>query len=478
MIMIGSDGVIQFMNSETERMFGYPTEELIGQSIDVVVPAHFRDRHAALREAFMANPIKRPMGSGRDLTAVRRDGTAVPVEIGLTPIQTSNGIVVLATIVDISDRKKIENAIMQHAAELEAAVNGAVDGIVMIDENGIIQWLNPAAGCLFGYDAAELVGQNVTVLMPDPYRGEHDGYLRNYLRTGKAKIIGIGRAVEGRRKDGSMFPLDLAVNIVPVAGKRLFAGFVHDLSERRKLEARLEELHADRLKAMGEMASALAHEINQPLAATATYLRTVRRLLKLSPDKRPATIEDIIDYAVGQVIRAGRIVSNLREFAAGGEPNKTQQNLHELIRDVCELMSGAMNQGHVGILCELNAEKDRIIADKKSEIKQVFVNLFLNAIESMSGCPKRELTITTRSTEEGTIQIDVGDTGCGFPDELKARLFEPFTGTKIKGMGVGLSISRSIIEAHYGNIWASSKRGEGAKFSFTLPLAEPERVSY
>lgn len=326
MIMTGSDGRIEFANPESERMFGYRVSELIGEPIEILVPVRHRRLHAGLRRGFVENPSQRPMGAGRDLTGVRRDGKEFPVEVGLTPIETRRGLLVLATIIDISERKKTESDTQRHTAELEAAVEGSIDGIILIDEKGVMQWVNPAVGRLSGYDAKELVGENVNMLMPEPYRSEHDNYLRRYLRTGEAKIIGIGRAVEARRKDGSVFPIDLAVSEVPLAGRRLFAGFVHDLSERRKLETRLDQLHDDRLKAMGEMAAALAHEINQPLAATGAYLGTAERLLKMDLARRPAKVEDVLEIARRQIMQAGRIIRNLQEFAERGNPTRPARN--------------------------------------------------------------------------------------------------------------------------------------------------------
>lgn len=475
MITTGSDGIIQFANAGTERMFGYRPGELVGRSIEILVPPRLRKGHAALRQRFLAKPSSRPMGAGRDLTAVRRDGSEFPVEIGLTPVESEAGLLVLTTILDITERKRADHALLEHAAELGAAVSGAVDGIITIDEKGVMQSLNPAAAKLFGYDAAELIGKNVSILMPQPYRSEHDTYLRRYLRTGKARIIGIGREVEGQRKDGSTFPMDLGVNAVVVDGKRLFVGFVHDLSERRRIEARLQQLHANRLDAIGGMAAAIAHEINQPLAAGKTYLETARRLLNRPPELRPANIDDVLGAASEQIMRAGRITNNLREFVARGEPDKIFQGPHELIRDACELMIGKAGEENVHIDLRLDAKQDRVLADP-IQIKQVLVNLMRNSLEAMHGCGRRELTISMTSVEKDLIRTDVADTGIGLPSELKTNLFEPFSGTKAKGLGIGLSISRSIIRAHDGSIWAQANPEAGAIFSFTLPVTEAPRT--
>jgi C4-dicarboxylate-specific signal transduction histidine kinase len=246
--------------------------------------------------------------------------------------------------------------------------------------------------------------------------------------------------------------MDLGVSVVPVPGKRLFAGFVHDLSEHRRLEARMEQLHADRLEAIEGMAAALAHEVNQPLSVSAVYLKAARRLLQLPPDARPSRVEDALDSAAEQIVRAGRIISNLREFVARGEPNKTGQNLHMLIRDAHELMLGGAKQANVRVVLELNAQHDLVLADGV-QIKQVLVNLMRNAIDAMSDCERRELIISTRSAD-GEILTDISDTGQGLPQETEGPLLEAITETKPKGIGVGLSISRSIIESHYGRMWA------------------------
>ncbi len=475
MITAGGDGIIQFANAGTERMFGYRPGELVGRSIEILVPPRLRKGHEALRQRFLANPSGRPMGAGRDLAAVRRDGSEFPVEIGLTPIESQAGLLILATILDITERKRADDALMENATELEAAVSGAVDGVIIIDENGVMQSLNPAAAKLFGYDGAELIGKNVSVLMPEPYRSEHDTYLRRYLRTGKARIIGIGREVEGQRKDGSTIPMDLGISAVVVHGKRLFVGFVHDLSERRRIEARLQQLHANRLDAIGGMAAAIAHEINQPLAAGKTYLETARRLLTQPPELRPANVDDVLGAAAEQIMRAGRIIRNLRGFVARGEPDKIFQGLHELIRDVCELVIGKAREESVHIDLRLDAKRDRVLVDP-IQIKQVLVNLMRNALEAMNGCEKRALTLSTTSIEKGLIRTDVADTGIGLSSDLKTNLFEPFSGTKSKGMGIGLSISRSIIQAHDGRIWAQANPEGGTIFSFTLPVTEAPRT--
>ncbi len=215
---------------------------------------------------------------------------------------------------------------------LSEIVNGAFDGIVAIDERGIILSFNSSAVALFGYSEDEVIGRNVRLLMPEPFRSEHDGYIKNYLCTGEAKVIGVGRVVEGERKDGSVFPMEIRITATHAQDKRVFVGFMHDLTERRKFETRMQEMHSERLNSIEEMAVGLAHELKQPLTATNTYLGVARRLVSMHDLQE---LEKIIDNAARQVFRASEIIDNLREFLARGDTVKTRQSLNEIIRTAC-----------------------------------------------------------------------------------------------------------------------------------------------
>jgi len=351
---------------------------------------------------------------------------------------------------------------------LAALVDNALDGIITIDEAGTILSFNPAAVALFGYRPDEVIGQNVRMLMPEPYRSQHEDYLNHYLRTGEAKIIGIGRQVEGQRRDGSVFPMELGVAAVVAEGERYFVGFVHDLSERRRFEARMHELHADRLDIIENMTVGFAHELKQPLSAINAYLHMVSRLLKKGD---PAEIEQVLENASKQVFRVSEIVDNLRQFIARGETIKTVHHLNEVVRTACEFTDSIAKECGVVTMVKLDAEKDLVLINRV-QIQQVIVNLKRNAIEAMEHCERRELVVSTRVIDGHEIQVDVVDTGPGISEPIKARLFEQFTTTKPHGMGVGLSISRSIINAHHGRLWVAPNAGGGTIFSFVLPLAD------
>ena len=257
--------------------------------------------------------------------------------------------------------------------------------------------------------------------------------------------------------------------------ERLFIGFLRDVSERRLFEQRLSRLHANRLDTMADMATALAHELNQPLAAAANYLFTARHVLGSKSDAADATVDDALDKAQQQMHRAGQIITHLREFMARGEPDKIELSLHDLIKTTCDLIAPSAREAGAEMVLRLDATEDNVLADR-IQVEQAMVNLIRNAIEAMADTRERRLTIST-ALENGMIRADFSDTGNGLPASIKEELFTPFNSGKSDGLGVGLSIARTIIEAHYGSIWAEANPGGGAKFSFTLPLARLENAA-
>jgi two-component system, LuxR family, sensor kinase FixL len=372
---------------------------------------------------------------------------------------------------DITERRRSEQALVNSEMLLSAVIDGSPDAIIAIDEQGIVQSINTNGLRMFGYERREVVGRKIGMLMPAPYNRLHDSYRENYRQSGHAGIIGSGREVEGRRKDGSVFPLGLIVTETRHADAPLFVGFLRDLSSRREIEARIKELQGERLSAMGGLAAGLAHELNQPLAAAASYIETAQVMLDMPPELRHVPIEKTLVSAVDEIMRAGQIMKRLRELVTSGEPNKTFLSLHDLINDSCEPSSLRSRREDAWRKLHLNAANDRVLADR-IQIKQVLSNLTRNAVQAMVASTERKLSIATSLIGDGMIRVDVADTGSGLQPEVIERLFEPFQTTKPNGMGIGLSISRIIVEAHYGKIWAEPNPSGGAIFSFTLPLAE------
>jgi two-component system sensor kinase FixL len=361
-------------------------------------------------------------------------------------------------------------------AQLQSILDTVPEAMIVIDERGIMRSFSATAERLFGWSAEEAIGKNVTILMPQPYRQEHDGYLDRYRTTGERRIIGIGRIVVGERKDGSTFPMELAVGEARIGRERYFTGFVRDLTERRSQERRMQELqselvHVSRLTAMGEMASSLAHELNQPLSAITSYLRGAATLLK-SDKVDKDRVREALDRSADQALRAGDIIKRLREFVAKGETQHALESPAVLMEEAAALaLVGAREQGvRVSLRCD--PDLPDILVDK-IQIQQVALNLIRNAVEAMETSSRRELTIAVARQDEFA-RFAVTDTGTGISPEIAEHLFQPFVTSKVNGMGVGLSICRTIIEAHGGRISAGANEGGGTVFEFTLPFAETE----
>ncbi|MGC8476150.1 MAG: two-component system sensor histidine kinase NtrB [Acetobacteraceae bacterium] len=355
-------------------------------------------------------------------------------------------------------------------AQLRSILETIPDALVVIDSTGRIIRFSAAAERLFGWTAAEAAGRNVSFLMPEPYRSQHDAYLARYLATGERRIIGIGRVVVGERRDGSTFPMELAVGEAGGGPTRCFTGFIRDLTATQATRARMQELQqrlaqATRLSAMGQMAAALAHELNQPLTAISNYLAALERL-----GGDPARAGEALARARGETLRAGEIIRRLRGLVAGAAPVPRPEPLAPLIEEACALaLVGAAETG-VSVRLELPPALPPVHADR-ALIQQVLLILIRNGIEAMADTPRRLLRIEARA-EAGLARIAVTDTGTGLSPAAAAGLFQPFVTDKPDGLGMGLAIARGIVEQHGGRIAAAPAEGGGTAFSFTLPLAE------
>jgi two-component system sensor kinase FixL len=363
----------------------------------------------------------------------------------------------------------------EREAHLQSILDTIPDAMIVIDEHGLMQSFSTAAGRLFGWTDNEAIGQNVNMLMPEPYHSAHDGYLHRYLTTGERRIIGIGRVVVGQRRDGSTFPMELAIGEMKGGKRRYFTGFVRDLTERQQTEARLQELqgelvHVSRLTAMGEMASALAHELNQPLSAVANYLRGSRRLLDKGDPADVPRLSEALDKAAEQALRAGEVIHRLRDFMARGETERRVESMSKLVEVASALALVGIKELGVRVTMQFDPQGDAVLADRV-QIQQVLVNLLRNGVDAMRGTRRPELRVRVSRRKDGFTLVEVSDTGVGIGEEVRERLFEPFMTTKKDGMGVGLSICRTIVEAHGGTIWAENNPDAGATFAFTLPFA-------
>ncbi|ESQ91050.1 hypothetical protein ABAC460_07405 [Asticcacaulis sp. AC460] len=371
-----------------------------------------------------------------------------------------------------------EEELSAREGQIRAILATSPDATIVIDQMGRIISFNRAAENQFGYREAQVLGKNIKMLMPQPYQGEHDGYLERYRTTGEKRIIGTGRVVAAQRADGSTFPIMLAVGEFRAGGKSYFTGFIRDLTERQDATAQLEQLHGElarlsRLNELGEMASTLAHELNQPLSAIANYVQGSIRLLKDATDERTASVRFALEETAKQSLRAGKIIHHLRQSATHGTTEMRPDSLRSIIEEAAALALAGSKEKGIKTVFDYRAAADRVLIDRV-QIQQVLINLIRNAGEAMRASDRRELTITTLDDGDDQVAVEVGDTGPGIADDMAAQLFQPFVTSKPGGMGIGLAISKRIIEAHDGAIVVRRNDAGGATFRFTLPLMTEE----
>jgi two-component system, LuxR family, sensor kinase FixL len=359
---------------------------------------------------------------------------------------------------------------------LQTVYDTSPDAIIVIDEKARVCSFNKMAEKLFDYSSEEVLGQNIKMLMPPYFAHQHDGYMERYMRTGERRIIGIGRIVTGQRKDGSTFPMELAIGEAKTREGRFFTGFIRDLTEFQNYEQRVQELqqelmHTSRLANLGEVTTMVAHEVNQPLSASGTYLEVARELLATGAEGDRDRGLKALEQAAAQIQRVGATVRRIREFARKKTPDISVEDVNRIIEEANAIASVGSKSRNIRTTFDLSHAKPIARVDR-IQIQQVIVNLVRNAIDAVTGHDRREIVVRSGVTDAGLIEVTVLDSGPGVPEAAADRLFTPFVTTKKDGTGLGLAISRTIVEAHGGKLWHEKSPLGGAAFKFTLP-AQP-----
>jgi two-component system, LuxR family, sensor kinase FixL len=364
----------------------------------------------------------------------------------------------------------------KHASpEITALLEATVDAVVMVDQHGLITDFNSSAERLFGYDSDDVVGKNVRVLMNAGDRDRHDDYMSRYERTHEARIIGIGREVQARRKNGTEFPVFLSIGQIPDSNPPRYVGYMHDVSARRAAEDEARHAlsrlnHVARLATMGEMAAGLSHELNQPLAAINNYARACARLLAF-PEPDVPEVQGALQEISSQALRAGEIIRRLRSLVRNEEARRDVVDVNQVIRDIESLLRSDARVHDARLVLDLSAELPPVSVDA-IQIQQVILNLVHNGFEAVKALPddaRREVAVHTRLLGRSSVEVRVCDLGPGLDAEMRGRVFEPFFTTKADGTGLGLAISKSIIKAHGTELAYEPNQPFGACFLFTLP---------
>jgi two-component system sensor kinase FixL len=458
LVVLDREGRIKLVNRKACDVLGRPKAELVGRDwFETCLPESFSGPARAVFDRLMAgeaeageyyeNPVRTVTGEERMIAWRNRvllDGRGRP-----------SGT--LSSGEELSERIATEQALRDSEARNAAILEAAVEGIVTIDERGTIQTFNPAASRIFGYEPGEVIGRNVRMLVPSPHRENHDAYLARYLETGEAQIIGTGREVEGVRKDGRVFPLELAIGEVQVAGRRLFTGLIRDLTPMKRMQE--EMLRNRNLAAIGEMAASLAHEIKNPLAGISSVMQVLRADFP-EDDQRHELFEELL----GLVSRLDKTVKDLLIFARPWTPQTRKLRISDIARHVAT--GTRRDEQFEGIEIRLSGDESLEAPVDPQLLEQVFWNLFLNAAQAMDGGGRIEVEF---EPADGGVRVVVSDDGPGIPEEVRDRVFQPFATTKARGTGLGLAISRRILEAHGGAISVASEEGEGTRIVLQFP---------
>src|SRR5688572_8599978 len=462
-VVIDGEGRIEAFNPAAERLFGYAAQEVVGQNVKILMPAPYRDEHDGYLARYRDTGQARIIGSGREVQGIRRDGTVFPVHLSCGEMSVEGETRYTRILHDLSARAELEARLRSSEERWRSVIESAVDAIIVIDSHGSIEAFNPAAERLFGYRESDVVGRNVSMLMPSPYREEHDGYLARYLTTREARIIGIGREVTGRAADGTLFPLHLSVGEMLLGGERKFTGILHDLSGRVRIEEQLREQAA--LARLGEMAAVIAHEVKNPLAGIRGAVQVIGGRLPHG-SREGAVVGEIIS----RIDTLAGLIQDLLLFARPPQPRPAPVDVSPILSGTAELVNSDPALSHVRI--EISGSAPPIAADAEL-LKIVFLNLMVNSAHAMKGEGRIRVEIDVR---DAAARVVVSDTGPGIPSEIREKIFTPFFTTKSRGTGLGLSTAKRLVEAHQGTIRIDCPPSGGTIVTIDLPLAQAQAV--
>src|SRR5688572_2650100 len=468
-VVVDAGGEIRLFNMQAEMLFGHSRAAVVGRGVEVLLPAESREEHPQLSEGYFGQPVFRPMGGGRELTALRADGSAFPAEISLSSLEMDEGRFVAAAVRDCTERRQAE-------AKFRGLLEAAPDAVVGVDAEGVIVHVNGQAERLFGYSREELVGRLVEILVPDGVRDLHPGHRRRYFAHPTTRPMGAGLNLAGRRRDGSEFPAEISLSALEMDEGVIVSAAIRDVSDRKRIEAEREQLQArqsERLELLGQLAGGIAHDFNNLLAVILSYGRFVAK--EVAHDE--SLSEDVAEI-LAAAERAATLTRQLLIFGRREVIRPEVLDLNEVVHSMEKLLRRTIGE-HIVLRTEFARDLPPILADP-GQIEQVILNLSLNARDAMPGGGLlifRTETVVEDQPDGGPrqrrVRLTVSDTGVGMPPEVRTRVFEPFFTTKPKGEGTGLGLATvySIVVQAGGRIDLYSEEGKGTAFKVSFPVA-------
>lgn len=504
-VIINTNGVIKAFNPAAERLFGFSAEEVLGLNVRILMPKPYQTEHDGYLARYLETGERRVIGIGREVLGKRKDGATFPMELSISEVFDGEDRLFVGTVRDVTKVKRAQNALRDSEARGRAILNAAVDAIITIDENGLIKSFNQAALKVFGYSHHEMIGENVKMLMPTPFRDEHDNYLQNYKASGIRRVIGLGREAVGRRKDGSTFPMELSVSEVKMGDYRYFTGIVRDITDRKRYEERLKTVaeeaseselrvkaqakeltkQAKRLKeaqvdadqanrAKSDFLANMSHEIRTPLTAILGYANELAMTLTEGPD---AQAVEIIKRNGEHLLEIMNDILDISKIESGNlEIERISTCPGKVVSEVITLLQVRAKQKGIRLFLTYAGKIPRYIEGSPVHLRQVLLNLIGNAVKfTQEGKVEVRLHFEESSDNGHVLRFDVLDSGIGIPPEHIDRLFKPFSqadssvGRSFGGTGLGLAISKRLVELMGGNISVTSTPDVGSTFTFSIP---------
>ena len=472
-ITIDAHGTITTFNPAAERIFGYTSAEMTGQNVRALMPEPYQSEHDGYIANYLRTGQAKIIGIGREVTGRRKDGSAFPMELAISEFHLGTERYFTGIVRDITERKQSERELRDAEERMRSVVNHVVDGIITIDEHGHIDSFNPAAEKIFGYERGEVLGRNVKMLMPEPYHSEHDSYISNYVSTGRAKIIGIGREVTGRRRDGSTFPMELAVSAFHIGQRRYFTGIVRDITERKRLQDELQQRLSDLANAnlqKNEFLAMLSHELRNPLAPLRNALSLLKRGSVADADRDG--LHDMMERQLQQLVRLVDDLLDVSRIIRGKiDLRREDLDLRRAVHHAVETAQPVMEANGQAVNVSIPTAPLLIWGDPV-RLAQAISNLLTNAAKYSHSSMPIELVLRS---ENGDAVVSVKDRGVGIPPHLLPRIFDLFVQGEHAlartqgGLGIGLTLVRRIVELHEGSVSAANVPGGGSEFTLRFP---------
>jgi two-component system sensor kinase FixL len=472
--IIGIDptGRVTLFNRAAEVMFGYAAAEVIGRTVTTLMPSPYREEHDDYLAAYRTSGAPKAIGRVREVEGRRKNGDVFPIELSVSEGRVGEDVIYSAIIRDVTERKRAERALAESDARHRAVLDTALWAIIGIDEEGGVLSFNAAAERLFGYTAADVIGRNVTVLMPSPYHEEHGEYLRRYLSTGERRIIGIGRDVTGRRSDGTTFPLHLAVNDTLLDGRHLFTGVIRDLTQEKAAEERERQLlklalQHERLADIGAVTARIAHDFGNPLAGLQMTAERILRRITRDPTAPLESVKEAVETVLATARRLDGLIGDFKEFARDQRLQLGDLELPAFLHDVIAAWESEATARGIALQSRVEAAASLSIRADRAKLQRVLDNLVKNALEAIDRGPGLVRVAALRMNDE-RIRISVEDSGPGLPAGI--NVFAMFETTKAGGTGLGLPICQEIARAHGGGIEVAPREPNGTIFCVELPV--------